>query len=119
MIHASTAAASGLRAKITRTTATLVRVSATTIEIDEVAKAAATDQPGRPMPTMARSVFDRSRQAIRINKLPQAETDRQNTVVQAWEWSSERMNSPPVLKISDDVASSSTDNGDARLPTGA
>ena len=83
--HANTAAASGLSAKITSTIATLVRVRATTIPIDEAENAAATANPGLPIFMTARSVPRRSRHTIHSEMLTLADNARQKTVVHACE----------------------------------
>jgi hypothetical protein len=51
--------------------------------IDDRQNATPTAQPGRPILTMARSGFDRSRQMINSDKLTQADNERQNTVCHA------------------------------------
>jgi hypothetical protein len=50
--------------------------------------------------------------------LTHADVDRQNTVVHACGWSRPRMNRPPVLKMSDEVTSRSTEAGEAWEPAG-
>ena len=112
--RAISAAASGLREKITSTTATLVRESATTMPMEDAENAAATNQPGRPIVVTARRDPRRSRHQMRAARLVQADTDRQNTVVQACGWSSPRTKSPPVLKIRADIATNATANPDPR-----
>src|SRR3954447_13301370 len=118
MIRAMIAAANGLRAKITRTIATLVLVRATTMPIDDALNAAATVQPGRPILTTARIGSCFSRQMISSTRLKQAPNERQNTVRQACGSSSSRMNNPPVLKINDDVVSNNTAFAETCVPAG-
>jgi len=118
MIRAITAAAKGLSAKITSTIATLVFVRARTIPIDDALNAAPTAHPGRPILMTARNGSVRSRQMISRARLKQAPNERQNTVRQACGSSSSRMNNPPVLKIRDEVASSTMAFGDTRVPAG-
>ena len=84
--------------------------------IDEALNAAPTAQPGRPIRITARTGLVRSRQMINNVRLTHADSDRQNTVCHACGCSSLRMNSPPVLKISAEVASSTIAIGETRDP---
>src|SRR3954453_10172970 len=118
MMRAMIAAANGLSAKITKTMATLVLVRATTMPIDDALKAPATAQPGRPILTTALNGSVLSRQMISSARLKHAPNERQKTVRQACGSSSSRMNKPPVLKINDEVASSTTARAETRVPGG-
>jgi len=116
MIRAITAAANGLKAKITSTIATLVLVRATTIPIDDALNAAPTAHPGRPILITARNGSVLSRHTMSRARLKQAPNERQNTVRHACGSSSSRMNRPPVLKISEETVSSTTAFGETRVP---
>ena len=107
--RASSAAASGVRARITRVTATLVRLSAATIEIDDTQNDAPTNRPGTPIERMLFSAPFLSLMSMNTTMLMQAENDRQKTMVQALSVCTLRTNSPPVLKISDAATSGARD----------